>query len=579
LKIRRLRSQRFMVLLVIIIFSSVASSSFILNGNASPSSSYFYRFTVDREGFTTVEINFSSTDATGDSWVFVPKNHRWNLFVAPGGEIVQSDTVATSQVIDENLYFYQAFTFRYQSSGFFNMTIKFDFDNGALIMEPRGIFYSPQIGFRSDSDGKADGRAEVLFDESFEVNNPDLAVARGSNTYQARDEDVEPHRVLFSLQENVVRLQVEFRIDSKPAITALRSSDNKTFVFNTLARYETYARDVLRFYDKIYNQTTRLFNVTLDDVVVQWYLPDFQSLLAVGGYVLVFTEGLGEININIALIRMLNGTVEVVAAHELVHRFLDKAGISPNDFLWFHEGMAYFVGVNLVSGLGYEGGESEKNNLEYVAEQLIQLLDGENFASIGLQGWTPSYQPDADEGNLIAASYYVVSRLPQIVERYWFEYYGRFFELVGQLPSDVNGVKIKKIGELALYLSQAANASVESTLKRWGFTVGYLFESPVKDLIIEAGKAVNGVNPIFQPYRFLAEFAYERALLSAEQGDWGTSRSLLQLSIGLANLAPLLTFLTIIGLLALLIFILKRRSRRPQTAVPPLPPEVFQPPV
>jgi len=575
LKIRRLGSQVSVILMVVIVFASVTSTSFIWNGNASTSSDYFYKFTVDREGFTTVEINFSSTDATGDSWVFVPKDHRWDLFVAPGGEIVQNETVATSQVIDENLYFYQAFTFQYQSSGFFNMTIKFDFDNGALIMEPRGIFYSPQIGFRPGN-----GRAEVLLDQNFQVNNPDLAVAQGSNTYQARDEDVEPHRVLFSLQENVVRLQVEFSIDSEPAITTLRSSDNKTFVFNTIARYETYARNVLRFYDKIYNQTTRLFNVTLDDVVVQWFLPAFQSLLTVGGYVPVFTGGLGEININIVFIRTVNGTVEVIATHELIHRFLDKAGIPPNDFLWFHEGIAQFVSVNLVSDLGYEGGESEKTNLENVAEQLIQLPDGENFASISLQRWAPSYQPpNVNVGKLYAASYYVVSRLPQIVERDWFEYYRGFFELVGQLPSDFNGVKIKKISELALYLSQAANASVASTLKRWGFTVADLFESPVQDLITQADKAVSELNPIFQPYKFLAEFVYERALLSAEHGDWDTSRSLLQLSIALANLAPLLTFLTIIGLLALLIFILARRSKRPQTAVPPLPPEVFQPPV
>jgi len=560
-----------------IIFASVTSSSFIRNGKASPSSNYFYKFTVDREGFTAVEINFNSTDATGDSWVFVPKYQTWDYFVTPGGQIVQYEAVPTSQVIDENLYFYQAFTFRYQSSGFFNMTIRFDFDNGALVLEPRGIFYSPQIGFRSDSNG----RAEVLLDQAFKVDDPRLAVVRGSNTYQARNEDVEPHRVLFSLQENVVRLQVEFRIDSEPAITALRSSDNKTFVFNTVSRYETYARNVLRFYDQIYNNATRLFNVTLDDVVVQWFLPDFQSLLAVGGYVPIFTGGLGEININIVFIRTVNGTVEVIATHELIHRFLDKAGIPPNEFLWFHEGMAQSVSVNLVLDLGYEGGESEKNNLENVAEQLIQLPDGENFASISLQRWTPSYQPpNTDVGKLYAASYYVVSRLHQIVERDWFEYYRRFFELVGQLPPDFNGVKIKKISELALYLSQAANASVAITLReRWGFTVADLFESPVQDLITEADKAVNELNPIFQPYKFLAQFVYERALLSAEQGDWDTSKSLLQLSIALANLAPLLTFLTIIGLLALLIFILKRRSKRPQTAVPPLPPEVFQPPV
>jgi len=562
----------FQISLFVILLASGTSGPLILYGTAQPTSNYFYRFSVDREGFTTAEIDFSSTDISGESWVFVPRNESsWHLTVTPPGQIQWREIVETDQVIDQSLYFYRALKFGYQSNGVFNMTIRFDFDNGALILEPRGIFYSPQIGFEASSDGNA----EVLFDHDFQIKQ-NLAVVVGSSvTYPAQK--VESNRVLFTLQENVVRLQVELGINVAAEVTPLRSSDNRTFMFQTEKRYKTYAASVLRFYDGIYNQTVRIFNVTLEDVVVQWFLPDFESLLSVGGFVPLFTGGLGEININIVFIRTVNGTVEGIAAHELVHRFLGKAGISPNEFLWFHEGMAQYISVNIVSSLGYEGAETEKDNLENSATRLIQFLGGEHFDSISLQRWSPSYQPpNADVSSLYAASYYVISRLPQVAQRDGFEYYQGFFELIGQLPSGFDGVKIKGISELALYLSQAANASVASTLKRWGFTVADLYESPVQDLITEAGKAVNELNPVFQPFRFLAEYLYQQALSSAEMGDWDRAQSLLQLSISLANLAPLLTFLTIAALLALLAYVLARRGRRQLPPVPPPPPEIMQ---
>ena len=568
----------FVQISLVILLTSVVSGSLIYEGTAQSTSNYFYRFTVDREGFTTVEINFTSTDTSGESWVFVPRNESdWNLLVAPPGRIQWRDIVETNQVIDESLYFYRALKFRYQSNGFFSMTIKFDFENGALIMEPRGIFYSPQIGFKADTNGaRVRANAEVLFNNDFQINKH-LAVVVGSRPQPYPAQNVEFNQVLFNLEENVVRLQVEFGIGASAEVTTLRSSDNRTFKFETVSRYETYANNLLNFYDRIYDEASRLFNVTLEDVIVQWFLPDFESLLSVGGFVPLFTGGLGEININIVFIRTVNGTVEDIAMHELVHRFLGKAGIPPNEFLWFHEGMAQYISVNIVSNMGYEGAETEKANLENSVERLIQLLGGEDFGSIDLQRWSPSYQPSTvDVSSLYAASYYVVSRLPQVVRRDGFEYYEGFFELIGKVPSGLNGVKVKSISELALYLSQAANASVASTLKRWGFAVADLYESPVQDLITEAGKAVGELNPVFQPYSFLAEYLYQQALSSAEVGDWSRAQSLLQLSITLANLAPLLTFLTIVAILALLSYALARRSKRQRLSVPPPPPEVLQ---
>lgn len=573
MKTRKHHSKFFQISLLIIIVVLLTSGSLVLDVKASPASAYNFRFNVNREGFTNVEINFYSTDVSGESWVFVPKFSRWNHTVTHGQiDPALNETVETDQVVSQKYYFYQAFRFRYQAIDFFNMTIQFDFENGALIIEPRGVFYSPQIGFQTNSDG----RAEVLFDDSLQV-NPDKAIAAGATgNYPASE--VQLNRALFNLLDNIARIQIEFSSEtSTPELLTLKSSDNETFTFKTVTRYQSYAHDVLRLYDNVYSNFIRLFNVTLDNVDVQWFLPDFETLLDVGGFIPFTGEQLGEININLFFIRAVNGTVEVIATHELTHHFTKKTGISPNNFLWFHEGMAQYLSVMIVSNLGYEGAKQEKDNLENGSTQLIRDI-GENFGTLLLEEWTPSYKPpNVEIGTLYVASYYVVSRLPLVAEREELYYYGQFFELVAQLPSDFNGVKIRNISELALYFSRAANASVASTLRRWGFTVTDLYSSPVSELLEDAGRAIEEANPIFQPYRSLAEYFYQQGLSSAEQGDWERARSLLQLSISIANLAPFLTFLTIIVLLTLLILILIRRRKEPRPIVPPPPSEILQP--
>jgi len=568
LKFRGFESGILQISLLTVVVFSILSRSFVLNVKASPSSTYNYRLTVDREGFTNVAVNFNSTDAQGDSWVFVPKFSSWNH--TENKPLVSSSVVDTGQVTGgSSQYFYQAFKFRYQAqmNGIFNMTVRFGFSNGALIIEPRGIFYSPLIGFQSGSTGKA----EVSFFTSFRVNS-ELAFFVGSmGNYQPTQ--VQSNRLLFSrLQDmGMGRIQVEFSIGTSPQYTTLKSNDNRTFSFKSVTRYQTYAREVMKLYDRIYSNFTRLFNITLDNVAIQWFLPDFQTLLAVGGFVPFTGKGLGEININIAFIRAVNGTVEVIAAHELVHRFIGNTGISPDNFLWLHEGMAQYISVTTVANLDYEGARQEKENLENAATALIQSLADVNFSVIQLQDWSPSYQPSGvDVGYLYAASYYVVSQLPEIVQRDGLDYYGSFFKLI-------NGVMVNNLSVLALYLSTAANASVALSLQRWGFTVTDLYSSPVSEMIKDVGKTVEGVNPIFQPYKSFAEYFYQQALLSSEKGDWERAKSLLQLAVTMANLAPLLTFVTIIALLALLVYILNRRSKRPKPVVPPLPPEILHP--
>jgi len=540
MRARRVCSEVSRFLLLILIVISLAT--FFPSGTAAPSSSYSYRFVVDRDGVTSISVGFESSDTTGSSWVFVPKFSSWSKSVT-SGSVTQSQTVETNQVVDEDFYFYQAFQFSFKSSaGSFGMSIQFSMSTGALIIEPRGMFFSHQIGFEPHSTGSA----EVAFPSGYTVTQ---AIASGENNYSPTQTSA--HSVSFNpLQENIMRLQVEFSTDvSKPVLTTINQG---VFSFKAVKRYEDYARGILSVFNSVYSNLTRLFNVTLTNVEVQFFIPDFDTFLSVGGYV-PFTRGkIGEININIFFVRAVNGTIEVIAVHELVHHFVWEARLSPDDFLWFHEGMAEYVSVETVDTLGFEGAEYEKERLEQGATQL-----GGDFGFV--QQWSPNSQPQ-DVGAYYAASYYVVSEL---ANRYGgFDFYRRFFELIRNLTVNDDNL-------LAYYLSKAANASVALVLRDWGFSVSDLYTSPL--LIDEAERALSQLNPIWQPYKFLAEYLFTQALLNFEMGNVERGNAFLQAAIAIAYLAPLLTLLTIAVILFVVAYALYRYSRRTRPSVQPTP--------
>jgi hypothetical protein len=552
-------------LLLLIVVVSLTSNFSAFKVTASPGSSFSYMFTVDQEGATTAVINFQSNDSSGFSWVIVPKDWN-NTPKVSSGTIESTSFVDTSEVVGESQYFYQAYMFTYQSSSFFNMTIEFSTDTGALIIDDRGIFFSPLIGFDYPS---SSGITTVVFDSSLTVNSNNV-IAIGNSEH--RPTQVRSHLAVFNLSEKLLRLQIEFTTNLPTEYVNLQSA-NKVFNFNAAKRYETYASSVLNLYDRIYNNYTRLFNVTLTPPVkVQFFLPDFNEFLSIGGFTPFTQAGAGTININIFFIRAISGTIEVIAAHELVHHFLIKAGLSPNNFLWFHEGMSQYISVTLVERLGYQGATEEKNNLEQGSSQLIQNLGEQNLGFV--QNWSPSDSPSNVE-NYYAVSYYVVSRLAQDYDG--LAYYTRFFELM-------QGVTVDNIDVLTLYLSKAANASVALTLQDWGFSVADLYtSSDIREKIVETQKTIAAVSPVFQPYKFLAESLYRQALLSFKRGDTEGGTSLLQLATTIANLAPILTLLTIAAILGTIAYLLHRHSKKaklkppapPALQVPPPPPEIF----
>jgi hypothetical protein len=544
------------LLLLLIVVASVVVGFPTATGKPS-SNSYNYKFTVNEDGFTWVDITFQSAESTGSSWVIVPKFSPWSN-VTLWGKITGSKLDETQNYVGENYYFYQVFEFSFVSESSFQMKIQFNMSEGALIIEPRGVFFSPLIGFHQDSVGKS--RAEVLFPSIYKVKEERIASSSGITSYTV----VNSNRVRFDLQSNVERLQIEFETaTTEPTWKQLNQS---VFSFRTVDRYENYASEILTLFNEVYHNFTDFFNVTLENIRVQFFIPEFETLLSIGGFIPFAGQTLGDININIFFVRAVNGTIQAIALHELIHHFLWKAGLSPDFFLWFHEGAAQFVSIETVDDLGYEGAAIEKNRLEQGASQFI-LQYGENFGF--LEDWTPSKQPEDISRNYVA-SYYVVSKLAE--EYDGLDFYKQFFRKIRGLEFEPNDWKPSEW--LAFYLSLAANASVDLKLKLWGFDIRLLYNGSKipPERIYKAEKAVDGLSMVFLPYNLVAKFLYQQALLRLERGDIDGANQLLDAAIFLANLAPLLTLLTIVAIFAIILYILNKRWSEPDIELPPLPP-------
>jgi len=166
-----------------------------------------------------------------------------------------------------------------------------------------------------------------------------------------------------------------------------------------------------------------------------------------------------------------------------------------------------------------------------------------------LQRWSPE-SPPANIGVYYVASYYVIAKLGE--EYGGLDYYGQFFELI-------KGAQVENDNVLTYYFSRAANTTVASTLKELGFNIVDLYAYP--ELVQQAEDAIRGLNPLFQPYKLIAEQFYKQALISYEGGDMEEAHHYIELAILVARLAPILTLITAsIFVAAIAVFVQRRRA-------------------
>jgi len=520
---------------------------------ASPEEYFNYQFIVNDDGSTFVRIIYSSNADHGSSWVLVPKFSEWINYTISGG-IREWYLDEPEKYTGVPYYFYEVLNFIFASNGSrFEMVIEFNFSTAAMIIEPNGIFYSPQIGFKRGSRFEA----SVIFPPAFKV-NPGEALAIGSAGSYRPDRSSNSSYILFRNlppTENLLRIEIGFKVSREADYILLESV---IFKFNTVRRYESYAWKILNLYNATYNSLVNLFNTTLEqsdslndknNVTIRFFIPDFYSLMSIGGYVPFSGESLGDIHINFIFTRYVEGYLEVVALHELIHHFLWRAGISPRNLLWFHEGMAQYVSVEIAENLGYEGASMIKRELE----NKVKGLEASVNINLGfLVYWSPGNTP-RDLNTLYTSAYYVVSRLAK--KHGGLNYYARFFKLLSNRKVEDNAV-------LCYYLSLAAGESVADELNALGFNIPDLYTySPLIRKVESSIESIDPLNPFLQPFKFLAKLIYKSAISDANRLPAEKIQLYLLAVLIMVYLTPLLALILYSGIIfVVIIFILKLKK-------------------
>ncbi|MEM1515807.1 MAG: hypothetical protein QXH24_07185 [Candidatus Bathyarchaeia archaeon] len=529
---------------LVILFVQYQFTTSIIVEASSPKyeGAFIYEFDVNEDGDAHVKIIYKSSLPRGSSWLLVPKFIDWTNRTVRGN-------LLNWMINDSEYYFYKVLSFNFisESTGF-EIIIEYDFPLAAIVVEsesPHGIFYSPQIGFKSGNYFEA----IIIFPGRFRARTNE-AIALGSRGTYTADRNSDTNRILFKnipSDENFLRIQIGFDlIYDKADIITLR---NGIFEFITVTRYEKYAQKIIDFYNATYDTLINIFNVTLDHARVRFFISDFYTLMTIGGYI-PFSEGeqLGDIYINMIFMRYVEGYLEVIALHELIHHFMWRAEISPGKLLWFHEGVAQFISIEIAESMGYDGATIIKKEIH----ENIKILDLSEKSNLGfLKEWTPYYAPE-ETGVLYTSSYYIISNLAE--ENGGLKYYAELFKLL-------RGKRLESNAILCYYLSLAANRSLFDKFNSWGFNLPDIYA--YRSLIVDVEEAISSIsltNPFLYPFRKIAELLYSIAL--SDKSSLDNAYLSLEAALFIAKNARLIALITYLCTLFLIVFLLISRSNK-----------------
>ncbi|PCN49847.1 hypothetical protein B6U99_07585 [Candidatus Geothermarchaeota archaeon ex4572_27] len=416
------------------------------------SGQYRYLFNVGPDGAANVTITYVSR-TSGSTWLLVPRDFAsWSMEVASGR--VVHEELEEARPIRYAFYLNYSFTFTVDPEGLFNASITYTSRYAAFIEEPRGFFYSTQVSC-SPMD-------EVEVDVALPPGSSRLVHVYGSSSYAVEEVG---GRVLVRVvgRPKDGRVAIEFAVPGVEARMVEVREDG--FKVKAAARYYGLAEEVLRVYVEAQPTLSRIFNVSLEGVEVRLYVPTIDDVLSgVGGYV-PFTGGRpGVINLNVFYVRAVEGSLELIALHELIHHYLWRVGIPP-ERLWVHEGLAEYLSIEVGRAIGLGRG------VEGHEARLLRAARG--LRSLGfIQSWT--FDTPGDLAPYYAASYRVFKALG---DRYGgLDYYRRFFEHVrsmGGVEGDEDVVRC---------LSMAAGVDLTDTFEAWGFS----FERGAVEAVLEA---------------------------------------------------------------------------------------------
>jgi len=518
------------------------------------SAEYQYFFTVNEDGDTDVETIFiHETPSQGSSWLLVPSYTEFRNQTARGVIASYKLQPLTSEGVVNP--FWQNYSFTYTPvNGVFNLTLWFRFSHYTQIIEPDGFFLSPQLEYNPS----ANARLFLVLPQNTEVKGSDVklldylsgSINAPSGLLITRLADRRLR--ITGLATASSRLAVAFTLPGrKPDLITPPPSIGR-FSAYTVKRYEDRAWSILALFNATYPTFTETFRVDIGNMSFEFFVPSMNEFLqGLAGFVPLSGKDT-RIFLNPFFYRMMEGYIEIVALHELVHHFLLDAGISPSR-LWVHEGMAEYFSTEVAKIVGYATAAMENENaLKTIAEGL-----GGNLGFI--QEWTVGATP-RDVKKYYAAAYEVFKVLG---DRYGgLNYYKSFFSLIkGYMNRTDDAIIVSTLG-------RAANdvPAVITQFGTWGFT-NIIDPLEMESRIEQAQTLISELNPVLQPYKILAQWTLSRAVEAYRNGRYYTALTYINDAVFLAENAFTLTVATFIGVafiaLAVYGFKIKRTARVP----------------
>lgn len=460
-----------------------------------------YAYSLDRDGGAEVTITFSSAQP-GATWLLVPRGLSESSVIVEEGEVAGLELKEAEPV---KYAFYRNLSFSYApgESGRAEVVIRHPAPYAAIIEEPRGLFFSTQIS------------ACPLDEVEVEVALPEVAIGRvrvqGVAEYRVYEVDGRV-KVASTGCPAAGRLVIEFELSGVAEYVEVARGP---FKVRAPARYEELAQGVLGLYLRAYSELRDLFGVELEGVAVRLYAPSAEEVAkGVGGFVPFSGGRPGEVSLNIFYVRAVNGTMELIAIHELSHCFLWRVGIKPS-LLWVHEGLAEYVSIELGKWMGLgEGVEERERRLASAALRL---------PSLGFVQYWRLDQP-GDSTLYYAASYMVFRRLA--------EEFGGLDFLKSFFSCAAANAPISDTSEVVRCLSLAAGRDLTPLFLEWGFDV----DAASLEALLELVERELGRLPEWcLPAKLLAGLASALSRAMADLGMAAQAYATLQVARGLVG--------------------------------------------
>lgn len=432
-----LRLKKVVGLFLVLLFFSLVSFPIFAEPQQKGKLVYYFSIYDTGDVNSTLVIQDLSSNIKS-AWVLVPKNNTPIILEVLNGTLLNKSISQALTNEGTPYVFYDNLSLTY--SGPFSFKVSWNLSYGALIIEPNALFFSPAIGYSKDLDAVA----------VVELPNITTSILE----YYPNFEKKSGNQYTF-LPPSDSRIGIAFIVKGTYSQINITSGP---FTFRVPLRYKSIAERILDFYIQLYPKFNEIFHINLSSVEVRFFVPKSLNDISLGGFVPIESAvKLGNINLNVFYIRTEKGYFEAISAHELVHYYAFEAGISPS-VLWFHEGLANYVGIS-VSKLFGPGASSTEEDLIGDSNR----LKGSDLSFVFK--WTPEYtSPNYTLFDHYAVAYYLISSLLKNFSTSsddLFEgehFLSNFFKLVTE-----NKIRITSNDQLLRFLFITSNSSNEFT--------------------------------------------------------------------------------------------------------------------